>query len=114
MKSPAVEKSFLFAIRMVRLHQFLIQTHSLYDIARQVIRSGTSIGANIEEAQGGYSKRDFKAKISIAYKEARETHYWLRLLKSTKYIENKLADSLLEDCNELLKILGSILKNTKV
>lgn len=78
-----------------------------------MLRSGTSIGANVEEAIGGQSENDFYAKMSIAYKEARETHYWIRLLRDSGYIDPNHADSLLHDCLEIQKIIGSIQKTLK-
>ena len=106
-------KSYKFAVRIVKLSKFLIEEKKEYILSKQIIRSGTSIGANIEEAIGGQSKKDFVAKLSISYKEARETHYWLRLLTDTDYISKEQSESLLNDCNELLKIIGSIIKTTK-
>ena len=108
-----VEKSYSFALRVVKMYKYLLGQHREYDLSRQVLRSGTSIGANIEEAMGGQSTKDFIAKLSIAYKEARETHYWIRLLRDSEFIETKVAISMLEDCDELLKIIGSILKTSK-
>ena len=102
------QKSFAFALRIVRLFRFLTEEMKEFVLAKQVMRSGTSIGANIEEAIGAQSQRDFLSKISIAYKEARETKYWLNLLKASNYLDTDLADSLLSDTDELLKILGSI------
>jgi four helix bundle protein len=102
-------KSYSFSVRIVKLFQHLIEKHKIYDLARQVLRSGTSIGANCEEAMGGFSPKDFRHKITIAYKEARETRYWLRLLRDTGYIDTKLAKSLITDAEELLKILGKII-----
>jgi four helix bundle protein len=102
------QKSFAFALRIVRLFRFLTEEMKEFVLAKQVMRSGTSIGANIEEAIGAQSQRDFLSKISIAYKEARETKYWLNLLKASNYLDTDLADSLLLDTEELLKILGSI------
>ncbi|MDG5817083.1 four helix bundle protein [Chitinispirillales bacterium ANBcel5] len=84
-----------------------------YVIGRQILKSGTSIGANVEEAIGGQSRQDFFAKITIAYKEARETKYWLRLLKEGNLLQANIADSLLNDCDELLRILTAIPKTTK-
>ena len=107
------DKSYQFALRIIGLYRHLTKNQKEYVLAKQVIRSGTSIGANVEESVGGQSKKDFLSKMSIAYKEARETHYWLRLLKDSKYLEEKIADSLLNDCDELLKIIGSIQKTTK-
>ena len=107
------QKSYQFALRIVKLNKYLIDNYKEYDLARQILRSGTSIGANIEEAIGGTTKKDFKHKLSISYREARETHFWLRLLRDSNYISKSLANSLLKDCDELLKILGSIIKTTK-
>jgi four helix bundle protein len=104
------DKSYAFSIRIVKLYQYLTKTKKEKHLASQILRSGTSIGANVEEAIGGYSKKEFNAKMSISYKEARETKYWLRLLRDTDYLEDKAAGSMLDDCEELLKILGSILK----
>lgn len=77
-------------------------------MSKQILRSGTSIGANVEEAIGGQSRKDFAAKLSIAYKEARETKYWLRLLRDADILDKRLAESLLLDAEEILKIIGSI------
>jgi len=106
-------KSYSFAIRIVKCYQYILKHHRCYDIARQILKSGTSIGANVEEAQGGQSKKDFIAKIQIAYKESRETVYWLRLLKDTELLPSQLATSLLSDCIELRKILIAILNSAK-
>lgn len=107
--NPAAEKSYAFALRIIKLRRFLRDQKSEFDISKQVLRSGTSIGANVEEAIGGHSRKDFKHKLSISYKEARETHYWLRLLRDSDFIERDSAESLLKDCDELLKIIGSTL-----
>ena len=107
------EKSFAFAVRVVRLSKYLSDEQKEFVLSKQILRSGTSIGANIEEAIGGQSDKDFFAKMAIAYKEARETKYWIRLLKATDYLDEKLADSLLQDIEELLKIIGSIQKALK-
>lgn len=108
-----LEKSYAFAVRIVKLSKWLANEKKAYQLADQVLRSGTSIGANMEEAVGGQSRRDFVAKSSIAYKEARETHYWLRLLRDTDHLDDKMAASLLADCEELLRLLTSILLTTK-
>lgn len=108
------DKSFSFAVRIVKLSQFLVNKKKEFVISKQILRSGTSIGANVEEADGGISKSDFSHKISIAYKEAKESHYWLRLLRATEYIDEKIYDSLLTDCNEICKILFAILKTTRI
>jgi len=103
-------KSCAFAVRIVKTYQFLGQEKKEYVVSKQLLRCGTSIGANIEEALGGQSRKDFFAKLSIAYKEARETHYWIRLLKDTGYLTpyNTKACSKMQE--ELLKIIGSIQK----
>jgi len=87
------QKSYAFSVRIVNLYKYLVEDRKAYDIGRQILRSGTSIGANIEEGVGGQSKADFVSKMNIAYKEARETSYWIRLLRDTDYIELKLAES---------------------
>lgn len=107
-KNVIKEKSYKFALEIVHLSQKLNQDKQ-FVISKQILRSGTSIGANVEEAIGGQSKKDFRAKLFIAYKEARETHYWLRLLRDSKLISIETANSLLESCHELKRILGSIL-----
>ena len=116
MKSESIiqMKSYNFSIRIVKLYQYLIKEHKEYTLAKQLIRCGTSIGANVEEASGGQSKRDFLSKLSISYKEARETRYWLRILKDTGYINNNMFVSLYNDCEELLKILSKIQKTIKI
>ena len=103
-------KTYDFALRIIKLYKYLNTEKNEYTLSKQILRSGTSIGANSEEAAGSISKKDFRAKFFIAYKEARETHYWLRLLKDSDFIEPNLADSLLADADEILKILGAILK----
>jgi len=107
------EKSYAFAIRIVRLYQYLTDKKKEYVLSKQILRSGTSIGANIEEAIGGQSRADFLSKLSIAYKEARETSYWLRLLKDTDYLTEKEFESIHADAEELCRIIGSIQKTTK-
>ncbi len=108
-----INKSYDFAKRIVKLYLFLSKEKKEYTLSKQVLRSGTSIGANIEEAQGGQSKRDFIAKTQISFKEAKETHYWLRLLRDTNILEEKPANSLINDCEEILYILSAILKSSK-
>jgi len=106
-------KSYAFALRIVNLYLYLKNEKSEYVLAKQILRSGTSIGANVEEAIGGQSDKDFLSKLSIAYKEARETHYWIRLLADSGFIKESEKYSLLQDCDELLKIIGSIQKTMK-
>ncbi|MBS1765628.1 MAG: four helix bundle protein [Bacteroidetes bacterium] len=107
------QKSFAFAIRIVNAYKYLTDQKKEFVLSKQLLRSGTSIGANVEEAIGGQSKKDFIAKISISYKEARETKYWLNLLTATDYLDEKLSKSLIDDAEELCKILSSILLTTK-
>ena len=107
------EKSYDFAVRIVNLVRYLQEQKKEYVLSKQVLRSGTSIGANVAEADAGQSKKDFIAKMSIASKEARETHYWLRLLSDTEYLEQKAAASILEDSEELIKLLTAILKTAQ-
>ncbi|MBL7128293.1 MAG: four helix bundle protein [Ignavibacteria bacterium] len=101
-------KSYEFALRIIKLYEHLKEKNVDYVLAKQVLRSGTSIGANVEEALGGQSKKDFSAKLYIAYKEARETNYWIRILKDSNYLELKLANSLIKDCEEIQKIIAKI------
>lgn len=108
------ERSFQFAVRIVRLCQFLEkQDRVSRTLTSQLLRSGTSVGANIEEAQAGQSKADFTAKMSIARKEARETHYWLKLLASSGIITDVELGELLQEADELVRILTSIVKSAQ-
>jgi len=102
------QKSFAFAIRIVNLYKFLTTEKKEYVLSKQLLGSGTSVGANIEESIGGQSEKDFISKISIAYKEARESVYWLKLLQATDYLSNEQAESLLNDAEELCKVMGKI------
>ena len=108
-----LEKSYKFSLRIVKLYLHLWEQKNEYNLSKQVLDSGTSIGANIEEGIGGSSRKDFKAKFDIAYKEARETNYWLRLLRDSQILETNLANSLIIDCEELLKIITAILNTLK-
>lgn len=108
------EKSYVFAKNVVRLYQTLIKTHRAYPLFQQLLKSGTSIGANAAEAQGGVSTADFSLKISISYKECLESKYWIKLLRDTGYIEVKQANSLFQDADELGKICFAILKSTRL
>ena len=107
------EKSFKFSVSIVRLYQALVNDKKEFVLAKQILRSGTSIGANIEEAVGGISEKDFVAKMWIAYKEACETRYWLRLLHATEYLTDDQFNKLMENCEELLKLLYTIINTTK-
>jgi len=106
------EKSYTFALSIVRAARAL-QVDREFVLSKQLLRAGTSIGANVEEAGAAQSKRDFIAKMSIASKEARETHYWLRILADTEYLDNITSKQLLDDCLELIKLLTAIVKTAQ-
>lgn len=107
------EKSYQFAIRIVKLYKYLCEDKKEFVLSKKLLGSGTAIGANIEEAIGGQSEKDFFAKLTIAYKEARETHYWIRLLTDTDYLKKEQSESVLTDVEKLLRIIGSIQKTMK-
>lgn len=107
------QKSFRFAVRIINLYKFLQENAKEYVLSKQVLRSGTSIGANVSEALSSESTSDFIHKLGIAAKEVRETSYWLRLLSETKFIDEKSFSSIHEECKELLKIINSIILTTK-
>lgn len=111
-KSNIQIKSFAFAVRIVKLYQFLSKEHKEYVLSKQLLRSGTSVGANVNEAQAAQTKADFVSKMSIASKEAREAKYWLDLLCETQYLKQseQHVQTLLEQNEELIKILTSIVK----
>ncbi|MCL1872531.1 MAG: four helix bundle protein [Clostridiales bacterium] len=113
MSNVVREKSFGFAVRIVRLYKFLCAEKKEYVLSKQLLKSGTSIGANIEESLQAQGKRDFLNKTNIALKEATETLYWLRLLHATGYIDEKQTQSISSDCKEITAILVSIVKTTK-
>ena len=102
------EKSYRFAVRIVKLYQYLCNEKKEFVLSKQLLRSGTSIGANIEEAIGAKSKKDFLYKLTISYKEAREVEYWIRLLRDTEYLLPRHSKVLLEDINEIMRLIGSI------
>ena len=112
MKSIIFEKSKSFAVRIVRLYKYLCLNKREYVLSKQILRSGTSIGANIAEARCAISKKDFLSKIYIALKETAETLYWLELLYDTDFLTEKEYLSLVSDCNELRKMLSSTTKTT--
>ena len=114
MNSLVYEKAYKFAIRIVNAYKYLTQEKKEFILSKQLIRSGTSIGANIAEANGAISPAEFSAKISIAYKECLETKYWLSLLEDTGYIDDKAFNSIYENAEEISKILFSILKKTRI
>jgi four helix bundle protein len=106
-------KSYAFALRIVKAYQFLSKEQREFVLSKQVLRSGTAIGALIKEAEHAQSKADFVNKMNIALKEANETEYWLVLLKDSGYIDEKSFTSIHEDCQELIRMLASIVKTTK-
>jgi len=108
-----LEKSFSFAVRIVKASRHLRESKNEFVLSKQLLRSGTSIGANAEEAMSGQSDADFISKFSVAQKEARETHYWIRLLAKTDFFTAQESQSLLNDLNELLRIIASIILTTK-
>lgn len=108
-----LQKTYAFAIRVVKLYQYLVRQKNEYILSKQILRCGTSVGANMEEAIGGQSTKDFFMKLTIGYKEARETRYWIKLLTDTGYISARESESLLHDINEILRIIGAIQKTIK-
>lgn len=108
-----VDKSKAFAVRIIRMYQYLSKEKQEYVLSKQVLRSGTSIGANIKEAIRAQSKQDFLFKMNISLKEASETEYWLELLHETDYISDAQFDSIHEECVELIKILTAIIYSSK-
>ena len=102
------EKSFAFAIRIANLYKYLISEKKEFILSKQLLHSGTSIGANVEEAIGGLSQKDFLGCLSISYKETRKTIYWLRLLNATEYLNNNEFENLFNDALEICKILGKV------
>lgn len=108
-----MDKSKRFAIRIINLYKFLCYEKKEFVLSKQILRSGTSIGANIRESKNAQSNADFISKMNIALKEADETEYWLELLHETEYITDNQFNSLAADCQELIKILTSIIKTSK-
>lgn len=108
------EKSFAFAVRMVNLYKYLKNQHGEYIISQQLIRSGTSVGALIREAEHAESTKDFIHKLNISLKEINESKYWLDLLIATDYLTKEMFDSLNRDCEELLKLLIANVKTSKL
>lgn len=107
-------KSFKFAVRIVKLCAWMTKNKKEFILSKQLLRSGTSIGANIAEANGAISSADFSSKISISYKESLETKYWLSLMRESKFIDVKIYESFYADIDELSKILFTILKRTRI
>ena len=112
-KSIIAAKAYSFALEVIKIYKQLVNERKEYVLSKQLLRSGTSIGANINEAIAGQSKRDFVYKLNIALKEARETNYWLNLLKDSEYINLVEFESLSKKCNEIIKMLTSIIMTTK-
>ena len=108
------QKAYNFAVRIVKASQYLVKQKQEYVLSKQILKSGTSIGANISEANGAISDADFSAKISIAYKETLETKYWLCLMKDTGYISERAFESLHDDADEIGKILFAILRKMRI
>jgi four helix bundle protein len=106
-------KSYAFAIRILKVYKYLCDEKKEFVLSKQLLRSGTSIGSNVEEAIGAQSDKDFFAKMTLAYKESRETRYWVRLLTDTDYLTKEQETSLISDVDELLKIIGSIQKSIR-
>ena len=108
-----VDKSKAFAVRIVNLYKYLCSEKKEYVLSKQLLRSGTSIGANVKEAIRGQSREDFVHKLSISLKEASESEYWLELLYETEYITQAQFESMIADCRELIRVLSSIIKTIK-
>jgi four helix bundle protein len=106
-------KSYKFALNVIEVYRDLVYKKKEFVLSKQFLKCGTSIGANLEESSGGQTDKDFFTKITISYKEARESHYWLRLLRDSKFLDAQISDSLLKDCEELIRILTAIQKTLK-
>ena len=113
MDSPIDDKSFEFAVRIVKLCRYINNEKHEYNLSKQLLKSGTSIGANVREARHGQSGKDFISKMSIALKEANESIYWIELFGATDILDNKQKESIWNDCNELISILVTIVKTAK-
>ncbi|MCR5242260.1 MAG: four helix bundle protein [Prevotella sp.] len=112
-KNIVEEKSFDFAVRVVKLYKYLTTVKQEFVMSKQLLRSGTSIGANISEAQQAQSQMDFLSKMSISLKESYESDYWIRLLYHTDYLNEEEYESIISDCRTITKLLVSIIKSTK-
>lgn len=112
-KSIVEDKAYKFALRIIKLNSYLIDVRREFIICKQLLRCGTSIGANVKEASQAESKEDFIHKLNIALKESSETEYWINLLYDSDFIDKKAYDSLLKDCSELLRLLTSIIKTSR-
>ncbi|MBD3281225.1 four helix bundle protein [Candidatus Uhrbacteria bacterium] len=109
----ALEKSYIFALQIIQIYFYLTNEKKEYVLSKQLLKSGTSIGANLEEAAGAQSRADFVAKVHIALKEARETDYWIRLIRDSKLLDDSRAEKLREDCIVIMKILTKTLITCK-
>lgn len=112
-KNVLENKSLLFALRIINAYKYITQDKQEYILSQQLLRSGTSVGAMIKEAEFAESKMDFIHKLNVALKEANETRYWLMLLKGAEYISVSAYESIEEDCNELIRLLVSIIKTSR-
>lgn len=112
-ENTVMQKSYAFALRMIKMYKYLNETQREFILSKQVLRSGTAIGALIKESEHAQSKADFFHKMSIALKEANETEYWIMLLKDSEYITQESFQSTVTDCRELIKLLVSIIKTSK-
>ncbi len=113
MENNLYDKSYDFAVRVVNTYQYLSDEKREFILSKQFLRSGTSIGANVSEANGAISKAEFSSKLSISYKECLETKYWLNLLKDTGFIDKQVFQSMFNDADELAKILYTLIKKTR-
>ncbi|WP_425446178.1 four helix bundle protein [Dethiothermospora halolimnae] len=109
----SIDKSFKFSLRIIKLYKYLCKTKKEFVLSKQLLRSGTSIGANLNEGIYAQSKKDFLSKMYLAFKEANETEYWLQLLVSTEYLNKEKTTPILNDCIELKKLLHATIKTTK-
>jgi four helix bundle protein len=112
-ENVVMSKSYVFALRIIKLYKYLIEGKKEFVLSKQVLRSGTAIGALVKEAEHAQSKPDFINKMNIALKEANETDYWLNLLKDSNYIDNNSFTSIQPNCVELIRMLASIVKTSK-
>lgn len=112
-KNIVKDKSYQFALRIIKLFQYLSEQKKEFVLSKQILRCGTSIGALVREGEQAESKADFIHKMAISLKEANETEYWLNLIKDAGYIDKKMFDSIIKDCKEIAALLTSIIKTTK-
>jgi len=108
-----LNKTYSFSLKIIEAYKHLRYKKNEFEMSKQLLRSGTSVGANAEEGNGAQSKKDFISKFSISLKEAKESHYWIRLLRDSDYLDSDMAKGLLHDCDEIIKILTAILKSSR-